>query len=230
MAGLSDLARFALAFRRARRERRGGRRDELLARQKQRLDHFLARVLPRAPFYRPYAGRPLDELPIVSTRPPTSTHFAAMNCRGIRLEDALAVALEAGTQPRLPAAPSRPHRRPLERHLGKARGLPGRRPRKGRLGRPGARPPPFARVAAPGAPPVAGAAADRLFPARRQQPLRHPRRPPPALSVSTTSPGRSPSWPASSSAAAPTSWSPRPPCSPRSPRKRWPPPASPRAR
>lgn len=94
MAALSRFLEFSAAFRRARRERRGGSRQALLARQERRLGHFLHRVLPGAAFYRPYAGRPLDALPVVDKAVHLES-FAAMNRFGIPLEEALAVALEA---------------------------------------------------------------------------------------------------------------------------------------
>lgn len=94
MATLSQALTFAAAFLAARRERRGGSREDLLARQRRRLAFFLRRTLPRAPFYRPFAGRPLYALPIAS-KALMLDHFAAMNTRGIGLEAALAAALEA---------------------------------------------------------------------------------------------------------------------------------------
>lgn len=94
MAALSDGLAFAAAFLAARRERRGGSRADLLERQRRRLRHFLARVLPRAPFYRPWQGKPLYALPIVS-KAAMLENFAAMNTRGVALEVALAAALEA---------------------------------------------------------------------------------------------------------------------------------------
>lgn len=94
MAALSDGLVFAAAFLAARRERRGGSRAGLLERQRRHLRHFLARVLPRAPFYRPWQGKPLYALPIVS-KEAMLENFAAMNTRGVALEEALAAALEA---------------------------------------------------------------------------------------------------------------------------------------
>lgn len=92
--GLSRLWHFGRAFVKARRERRGGRREDLLERQRRRLEHFRRHVLPRAAFYRPWASRPFDDLPIVA-KATMLENFAAMNTRGIPLEAALAVALEA---------------------------------------------------------------------------------------------------------------------------------------
>lgn len=79
----------ALAFAGARWGGRSTRDD-----RDRRLRRFLATVLPRAPFYRQWAGRPLAELPIVD-KAATLEDFAAFNTRGITLERALAVALEA---------------------------------------------------------------------------------------------------------------------------------------
>lgn len=74
-------------------EARWGRRFSR-SRQERRLRRFLATVLPRAPFYRQWAGRPLAELPIVD-KAATLADFAAFNTRGVTLERALEVALEA---------------------------------------------------------------------------------------------------------------------------------------
>jgi putative adenylate-forming enzyme len=92
--GLSGLWHFGRAFVKARRERRGGKREDLLERQRRSFEKFRRHILPRAQFYRPFAAKPFEELPIVS-KASMLENFAAMNTRGIALDDALAVALEA---------------------------------------------------------------------------------------------------------------------------------------
>jgi putative adenylate-forming enzyme len=92
--GLSRLWHFGRAFVKARHERRGGKREDLLERQRRRLEKFRRQILPRSPFYRPLAGKPFEELPIVS-KASMLENFQAMNTRGIALDAALAVALEA---------------------------------------------------------------------------------------------------------------------------------------
>ena len=94
MAGLSDGWHALLAFLAARRERRGGPREELLERQEKRLRRFLARRLPRAAFYRPLAGRPLYALPI-GGKAAMLEDFAGHNVFGIGLAEATEVALAA---------------------------------------------------------------------------------------------------------------------------------------
>lgn len=69
-------------------------RAELLRRQERRLSRFLQDVLPRAPFYRPFAGRSLDELPVVD-KAMVLGDFAAFNTRGVTLDQASSVALAA---------------------------------------------------------------------------------------------------------------------------------------
>ncbi len=58
------------------------------------LDRFLREALPRAAFYAPYAGRRLEELPVVDKRT-VLADFAAFNRHGTSLEEALAVATAA---------------------------------------------------------------------------------------------------------------------------------------
>jgi putative adenylate-forming enzyme len=82
------------AFARARWGFRFADRDALLRYQERRLGRFLRETLPRAPFYRTYAGQPLAALPIVD-KAAVLADFAAFNTRGVTLERALAVALEA---------------------------------------------------------------------------------------------------------------------------------------
>lgn len=67
---------------------------------------FLRRDLPRASFYRPWAGRPLADLPVV-TKADVLADFAAFNRHGITLEAALGVA-EAAERSR-DFAPTLPH-------------------------------------------------------------------------------------------------------------------------
>ncbi|MDQ1104725.1 F390 synthetase-related protein [Nocardioides zeae] len=67
---------------------------------------FLRRDLPRASFYRAWAGRPLAELPVV-TKADVLADFAAFNRHGITLEAALEVA-EAAERSR-DFAPTLPH-------------------------------------------------------------------------------------------------------------------------
>jgi putative adenylate-forming enzyme len=62
--------------------------------QERRLERFLRRALPRAPFYRRWAGRPLADLPIVD-KPTMLGDFAAFNTRGVTLDQALDEALRA---------------------------------------------------------------------------------------------------------------------------------------
>jgi putative adenylate-forming enzyme len=69
-------------------------RAALIRFQERRLDRFLSRTLPQAPFYRRWAGRPLAELPIVS-KAAMLGDFAAFNTRGVTLDRALDAALQA---------------------------------------------------------------------------------------------------------------------------------------
>ena len=90
----SELARTAGAFAAARWGRRFPDRAALLRFQDRRLQRFLTRVLPGAPFYRRWAGRPLAALPIVD-KAAMLADFAAFNTRGVTLDRALATALRA---------------------------------------------------------------------------------------------------------------------------------------
>lgn len=89
-----STVRSIAAFARARWGPHPTSRDALLRRQERSLARFLARTLPKAPFYRPYAGRPLEALPIID-KAQMLTDFAAFNTVGVTLDQALAVALEA---------------------------------------------------------------------------------------------------------------------------------------
>lgn len=82
------------AFARARWGRRFADREALLWVQERRLARFLRQTLPRAPFYRLWAGHPFSELPIVDKKT-VLADFAAFNTRGVGLDAALGVALDA---------------------------------------------------------------------------------------------------------------------------------------
>ncbi len=69
-------------------------RAALLRTQERRLARFLSRTVPRAPFYRGFAGRPLSALPIVD-KATMLGDFAGFNTHGVSLEQAVAVALAA---------------------------------------------------------------------------------------------------------------------------------------
>jgi len=84
----------AAAFARFRWGLRFADRAALLRFQERRLASFLRRALPRAPFYRRWAGQPLAALPIVD-KATVLGDFAAFNTRGVELEQALAEGLRA---------------------------------------------------------------------------------------------------------------------------------------
>jgi putative adenylate-forming enzyme len=67
-------------------------RAELEAWQARRIRRFLNKQLIRTPFYRRYADRALEQLPIVD-KDVMLRHFGQMNAAGITLEEATAVAL-----------------------------------------------------------------------------------------------------------------------------------------
>jgi putative adenylate-forming enzyme len=90
MAAFESLAAFA----RFRWGLRFADRAALLRFQERRLERFLRRTLPQAPFYRSWAGRPLTELPIVN-KATILGDFAAFNTRGVTLDRALDAALQA---------------------------------------------------------------------------------------------------------------------------------------
>jgi putative adenylate-forming enzyme len=69
-------------------------RPALLRFQERRLETFLRHTLPRAPFYRRWAGQPLDALPIVD-KGTVLGDFAAFNTRGVELGKALGEGLRA---------------------------------------------------------------------------------------------------------------------------------------
>lgn len=84
----------AAAFIRFRWGLRFADRAALLRFQTRRLERFLRRTLPQAPFYRRWAGRPLADLPVVD-KATVLGEFAAFNTRGVALDRALAEALRA---------------------------------------------------------------------------------------------------------------------------------------
>lgn len=69
-------------------------RAALAAWQRRRLERFLAHVLPRAPYYAPWAGKSLEALPI-SGKALMMGEFDGFNTRGIRREQAMEIALRA---------------------------------------------------------------------------------------------------------------------------------------
>lgn len=71
-----------------------GSRDALEAHQRRALRRFLREVLPRAPMYRDRRVRDLTDLPVMD-KSALMGEFDARNTRGIRLEDAMALALRA---------------------------------------------------------------------------------------------------------------------------------------
>ncbi|MCZ2498600.1 adenylate synthase [Xylophilus sp. Kf1] len=82
------------AFARTRWGYRFADRDRLEAWQHRRLARFLARQLPRAPFYRDHPGAALAALPIVD-KATLLARFADLNTHGVTLAQATAVALAA---------------------------------------------------------------------------------------------------------------------------------------
>ncbi len=71
-------------------------REKLEAWQRDRLRRFLREVLPRAPRYRGLSPRSLDDLPTMD-KAAMMADFHAHNTRGVRLDDACALALKAET-------------------------------------------------------------------------------------------------------------------------------------
>lgn len=82
------------AFAGARWGPRPADRAALLRTQQRRLARFLRRTLPQAPYYRPFAGKPLAALPIVD-KAKMLADFAGFNTFGVSLDRALGVALAA---------------------------------------------------------------------------------------------------------------------------------------
>src|SRR4029450_4813977 len=83
----------AVRFARTRWRHRWSDRAALLTWQERRLRAFLRDRVPRAPFY----GRPgsrLEELPIVDKQPHNAP-LHALNTRGLRRDEAMAIALAA---------------------------------------------------------------------------------------------------------------------------------------
>lgn len=71
-------------------------RDRLEAWQQARLQRFLQQVLPRAPHFRDHRARQLADLPTMD-KALMMAQFDALNTRGVRLEQALEVGLQAET-------------------------------------------------------------------------------------------------------------------------------------
>lgn len=98
MSASGDLMRVVGGFARARWGSRFSSRAALLAWQSRRLQAFFQRHLPRAPYYRPFVRTHspvrLGDLPIADKQT-LLTHFDALNTRGIRFDDAIALALAA---------------------------------------------------------------------------------------------------------------------------------------
>ena len=69
-------------------------RAALMRWQQRRLGRFLAHTLPQAPYYAPWAGKPLEALPIAD-KALMMREFDGFNTRGIRREQAMAIALRA---------------------------------------------------------------------------------------------------------------------------------------
>jgi putative adenylate-forming enzyme len=84
----------AITFARARWGRQFPDRASLLRWQRVRVDKFLRQQLPRAGFYRQHAQKALEDLPVVDKQTMVA-NFSGFNTRGVTLEQALAVALEA---------------------------------------------------------------------------------------------------------------------------------------
>jgi putative adenylate-forming enzyme len=93
-AGATSTVVAGVTFARFRWGLRFADRAALLHFQERRLARFLRRTLPKAPYYRRWAGRPLAALPIVD-KATVLGDFAAFNTRGVTLDRALALALGA---------------------------------------------------------------------------------------------------------------------------------------
>ena len=79
---------------RARHARTFTSRDDLVRWQARQFDRFARNVLTRSPFYRPFAGRPLAEYPVVDKAAMLDA-FDRMNTRRLRRDELMALALEA---------------------------------------------------------------------------------------------------------------------------------------
>lgn len=91
---LRSLLRIAVSFVYSRWCLRFSRREQLEAWQRRQLKRFLREVLPRAPRFRALEGLALDQLPYMDKKL-LMEQFAACNTRGIELQPALEVALQA---------------------------------------------------------------------------------------------------------------------------------------
>ncbi|HEY5800175.1 MAG TPA: F390 synthetase-related protein [Burkholderiaceae bacterium] len=91
---LLDLLRLCAALIRTRWGLRFGDRAAFLRWQRRKVQRFLNLQLARSAYYRPYAGRNLEQLPIMD-KAAMRTHFDSINTAGISLEQATKVALQA---------------------------------------------------------------------------------------------------------------------------------------
>lgn len=69
-------------------------RSQINARQEQGFKHLREKIMPRSPFYAPYANRPFSEWPLMN-KAKMMEHFSTINSAGITKEQALEVALRA---------------------------------------------------------------------------------------------------------------------------------------
>jgi putative adenylate-forming enzyme len=91
---VTNLLALLRAFIRTRWGFRFSSRQALLDWQRRQLAKFLKHQIVGAEFYRPYAGQPLENLPVVSKRDMLG-EFSRFNRWGITLDDALAIGLQA---------------------------------------------------------------------------------------------------------------------------------------
>lgn len=92
----ADTLRLAWHLARTRWRPRFKDRAAFEAWQAKRIQRFLDRRLARAPFYRPYAGRPLSALPVVD-KAAMLARFDGMNTAGVTLDAATRAGLAAET-------------------------------------------------------------------------------------------------------------------------------------
>ena len=67
-------------------------RDAIEHHQKKAFQHLRRNIMPRSPFYAPYADKPLSEWPLMN-KALMMEHFTAINTAGITKEEALKIAL-----------------------------------------------------------------------------------------------------------------------------------------
>ncbi|MDR3410050.1 MAG: CoF synthetase [Formivibrio sp.] len=91
---LFDVLTVARYLLRTRLALRFSSRQALLDWQAKQIERFLAQTLPKAAFYRPFAGQPLSALPVMD-KAGMLQHFQGMNTAGISLDQASQVALAA---------------------------------------------------------------------------------------------------------------------------------------